>query len=113
VNPKIAGKWMFIPLKMVCIGIDPYPYVLFLSQFHMGKSPDPQIHSGSSQIQRASTIGAWRSLQLPGGKGKKMLLAWPSFPIFRIRRPVEDSLRFESLRLKTTTAEQFFGFSAN
>ena len=26
VNPKIAGKWMFIPLKMVSIGIDPYPY---------------------------------------------------------------------------------------
>jgi len=25
VNPKIAGKWMFIPLKMVLIGIDPYP----------------------------------------------------------------------------------------
>ena len=28
VNPKIAGKWMFIPLKMVSIGIDPYPYVV-------------------------------------------------------------------------------------
>jgi len=27
VNIKIAGKWMFIPLKMVCIGIDPYPSV--------------------------------------------------------------------------------------
>ena len=27
VNPKIAGKWMFIPLKMVLIGIDPYPSV--------------------------------------------------------------------------------------
>jgi len=27
VNIKIAGKWMFIPLKMVCIGIDPYPYL--------------------------------------------------------------------------------------
>jgi len=27
VNIKIAGKWMFIPLKMVCIGIDPYPYI--------------------------------------------------------------------------------------
>ena len=30
VNPKIAGKWMFIPLKMVSIvsiGIDPYPNV--------------------------------------------------------------------------------------
>jgi len=23
VSIKIAGKWMFIPLKMVCIGIDP------------------------------------------------------------------------------------------
>jgi len=23
VNIKIAGKWMFIPLKMGCIGIDP------------------------------------------------------------------------------------------
>ena len=25
VNIKIAGKWMFIPLKMVLIGIDPWP----------------------------------------------------------------------------------------
>jgi hypothetical protein len=25
VNIKIAGKWMFIPLKMVLIGIDPSP----------------------------------------------------------------------------------------
>jgi len=25
VNIKIAGKWMFIPLKMVLIGIDPFP----------------------------------------------------------------------------------------
>jgi len=25
VNIIIAGKWMFIPLKMVLIGIDPYP----------------------------------------------------------------------------------------
>ena len=22
-EPQITGKWMFIPLKMVCIGIDP------------------------------------------------------------------------------------------
>ena len=29
VNIKIAGKWMFIHLKMVLIGIDPYPYMLF------------------------------------------------------------------------------------
>ena len=34
VNIKIAGKWMFIPLKMVLIGIDPYPY--FHHQLHHG-----------------------------------------------------------------------------
>ena len=33
VNIKIAGKWMFIPLKMVLIGIDPYPNVLGMSRF--------------------------------------------------------------------------------
>jgi retron-type reverse transcriptase len=27
VNIKIAGKWIFIPLKIVLIGIDPYPYM--------------------------------------------------------------------------------------
>jgi hypothetical protein len=31
VNIKIAGKWMFIPLKMVLIGIDPYPYIIYSS----------------------------------------------------------------------------------
>ena len=31
VNIKIAGKWMFIPLKMVLIGIDPYPSQQMLS----------------------------------------------------------------------------------
>ena len=30
VNIKIAGKWMFIPLKMVLIGIDPYPYANYI-----------------------------------------------------------------------------------
>jgi len=29
VNIKIVGKWMFIPLKMVLIGIDPYPSGLY------------------------------------------------------------------------------------
>jgi len=32
VDIKIAGKWMFIPLKMVLIGIDPYP---LLKKFHV------------------------------------------------------------------------------
>ena len=31
VNLKIAGKWMFIPLRMVLIGIDPYPYPIIFN----------------------------------------------------------------------------------
>jgi hypothetical protein len=31
VNIKIAGKWMFIPLKRVLIGIDPYSYILSIT----------------------------------------------------------------------------------
>ena len=31
VKIKIAGKWMFIPLKMVCIGIYPYTHNMFFS----------------------------------------------------------------------------------
>jgi len=34
VNIKIAGKWMFIPLKMVLIGIDPYPNPLIHHFLH-------------------------------------------------------------------------------
>ena len=38
VNIKIAGKWMFIPLKMVLIGIDPYPHAHVLGNAWMGDS---------------------------------------------------------------------------
>ena len=45
VNIKIAGKWMFIPLKMVSIGIDPYPY-------HKSfKPPMTRNHIRTSPIQ--------------------------------------------------------------
>ena len=37
VNIKIAGKWMFIPLKMVLIGIDPYPYSFFFKKNMVNK----------------------------------------------------------------------------
>ena len=37
VNIKIAGKWMFIPLKMVLIGIDPYPNMLKYWEWQSGK----------------------------------------------------------------------------
>jgi len=39
VNPKIAGKWMFIPLKMVLIGIDPYPYLVESCWYHILSDP--------------------------------------------------------------------------
>jgi hypothetical protein len=35
VNIKIAGKWMFIPLKMVLIGIDPYPYTMNIRRIYV------------------------------------------------------------------------------
>jgi len=39
VNIKIAGKWMFIPLKMILIGIDPYPYLMIKSPFFRSLNP--------------------------------------------------------------------------
>ena len=38
VNIKIAGKWMFIPLKMVLIGIDPYPMISHLISHYKTKT---------------------------------------------------------------------------
>jgi hypothetical protein len=42
-NPKIAGKWMFIPLKIESIGIDPYPFQKFKREW-------PRKHSDTSPI---------------------------------------------------------------
>ena len=39
VNIKIAGKWMFIPLKMVLIGIDPSPYGVI----NYGNKPEQEL----------------------------------------------------------------------
>ena len=63
VNPKIACKWMFIPLKMVSIGIDPYPIqygcVAYLS--HPQKSKDgttkPRCPESSAKKKRTKTLG--------------------------------------------------------
>jgi len=46
VNPKIAGKWMFIPLKMVLIGIDPYPYIFGSKSPPVPFGPVPFGHKG-------------------------------------------------------------------
>jgi len=39
VNIKIAGKWMFIPLKMVLIGIDPSPNQPWLPTLRLPGNP--------------------------------------------------------------------------
>jgi len=44
VNPKIAGKWMFIPLKMVLIGIDPYPYYTILHDITVIHPVEPSLN---------------------------------------------------------------------
>jgi len=51
VNIKIAGKWMLIPLKMILIGIDPYPYI----HITMGTNPSP---NAAPKIGPASSSGA-------------------------------------------------------
>ena len=63
VNIKIAGKWMFIPLKMVLIGIDPYPngqcprrYVSFLRR---------------QSLTTALRHGAATWLSWPRGEGRR------------------------------------------
>jgi hypothetical protein len=60
VNPKIAGKWMFIPLKMVLIGIDPYPYetqinpACFAEKNSTGPIFFPGRHRVAQESQQAS-----------------------------------------------------------
>ena len=41
VNIKIAGKWMFIPLKMVLIGIDPNGHLEGIAHRHQGPGLNP------------------------------------------------------------------------
>ena len=67
VNIKIAGKWMFIPLKMVLIGIDPYPYDPQYEDFHpdFHKVPDlqiaPPLSSAGDAIGAQDTWSRWDS----------------------------------------------------
>ena len=65
VNIKIAGKWMFIPLKMVLIGIDPYPY---FDCFFDGFTPSwPRPRSGRA---------GQRFRRLSGDQGHRGVTVW-------------------------------------
>jgi len=46
VNIKIAGKWMFIPLKMVLTGIDPYPYSIIIYYHYLPLQMFGKLPSG-------------------------------------------------------------------
>jgi hypothetical protein len=43
VNPKIAGKWMFIPLELIIIGFDPPPYIRYFCQIPIEHGDFPLI----------------------------------------------------------------------
>ena len=57
VNIKIAGKWMFIPLKMVLIGIDPYPYCWWwITSYYIWLVVDLPPEKYESQIGSSSQL---------------------------------------------------------
>ena len=46
VNPKIAGKWMFIPLEVITIGFDPPPYTkTWKTIIHSSKSDYLELYT--------------------------------------------------------------------
>jgi len=51
VNIKIAGKWMFIPLKMVLIGIDPYPRHYHRCWFDPSQAMTPRVKPWTSWLR--------------------------------------------------------------
>ena len=55
VNIKIAGKWMFIPLKMVLIGIDPYPF----GTAHPS-SVSEEKRSSAASVMASRCSGPWK-----------------------------------------------------
>ena len=72
VNIKIAGKWMFIPLKMVLIGIDPYPCIIIISQvLHCFQTAPnvviPRLAPVLSRLRRRQIRGRSQSSRHQGG----------------------------------------------
>ena len=73
VNIKIAGKWMFIPLKMVLIGIDPYPY--YIAGYTAGRAPcscEDVLLDRQRWMELDGTWWNWTA-NTPGKQYKKLL----------------------------------------
>ena len=60
VNIKIAGKWMFIPLKMVLLGIDPYPYLHF-------SPPVPSPWPRGQGVAHGALLRLWQQQRVLAG----------------------------------------------
>jgi len=61
VHIKIAGKWMFIPLKMVLIGIDPYPYVSHTQKSLLSSFSGFKLHLSLSGPEMFFTMASART----------------------------------------------------
>jgi len=81
VNIKIAGKWMFIPLKMVSIGIDPYP-CMYIHTPSCWWSPAVQCFN-SIPVQRTPFVH--QNHHISGTvKSAKSLYCWPDLSEARV-----------------------------
>ena len=65
VNIKIAGKWMFIPLKMILVGIDPYlSYLYSVSlqrSFNLLQAALKRFFERAGNVRRRGTKWGWSS----------------------------------------------------
>jgi len=58
VHIKIAGKWMFIPLKMVLIGIDPYPH-RYCEILPVARSREEELVAQWARRETPARMGSW------------------------------------------------------
>ena len=68
VNIKIAGKWMFIPLKIVLIGIDPYTFYTtktIRKAWQTHQAPDRAKHLETPQGQTTPATTGRRKKKQP------------------------------------------------
>ena len=75
VNIKIAGTWMFIPLKMVLIGIDPYPNCPPVYHQQQSRPGGDKIYNKN---HNATTCGS-PTLEGGTGTGKPVFAACTGF----------------------------------
>jgi hypothetical protein len=61
VNIKIAGKWMFMPLKMVLIGIDPYPIGNTLKKMKKGVHEPCAQNNQNMSAAAAVMFSGWKA----------------------------------------------------